>query len=256
MADSIFQLKWYCSTGVWPRGAQVRARWGRSLSPLSSTKTMVCPCFCAFFKLRPALLLPAPDGHLVPLQRPPRRTLATPAQLPQQSPHVGRMVLDGALAADQFSHATRRPQAGGVSQRFRPLLQPLLQALHIRRTQSRLASGPSGLLQPGATALLQLLRPAAHRLPMHAHAARHLGLVQTLRQQPRRFQPAPLQRCKIPFHSGWISHGREHSRGIQECHYIMQISLGGPPGILCAQGRTARERKVSPCWSGRSRFFV
>ena len=39
MADSSFQLKWYCSTGVCPFGAQVRQRCGRSLSPLSSTKT-------------------------------------------------------------------------------------------------------------------------------------------------------------------------------------------------------------------------
>src|SRR3989442_9807224 len=53
MADSIFQLKWYCSTGVCPRGAQVRQRCGRSLNPLSSTKTIVRPSFLAFF-LTPA----------------------------------------------------------------------------------------------------------------------------------------------------------------------------------------------------------
>src|SRR6516225_4994680 len=53
MADNVFQLKWYCSTGVWPRGAHVRQRCGRSLSPLSSMKTMVRPSFLAFF-LTPA----------------------------------------------------------------------------------------------------------------------------------------------------------------------------------------------------------
>src|SRR6202171_285706 len=53
IADRVFQLKWYCSTGVCPRGAQVRQRWGRSLSPLSSMKTMIRPCFLAFF-LTPA----------------------------------------------------------------------------------------------------------------------------------------------------------------------------------------------------------
>src|SRR5271167_3732138 len=49
MADSVFQLKWYCSTGVCPRGAQVRQRCGRWLSPLSSMKTIVRPSFLAFF---------------------------------------------------------------------------------------------------------------------------------------------------------------------------------------------------------------
>ena len=49
----IVQLKWYCRTGVWPRGAHVRQRCGRSLSPLSSMKTMVRPSFLAFF-LTPA----------------------------------------------------------------------------------------------------------------------------------------------------------------------------------------------------------
>jgi hypothetical protein len=37
------------STGVCPRGAQVRTRWGRSLSPLSSIKTMVRRSLSAFF---------------------------------------------------------------------------------------------------------------------------------------------------------------------------------------------------------------
>jgi hypothetical protein len=29
VAESSFQLKWYCNTGVCPRGAQMRTRWGR-----------------------------------------------------------------------------------------------------------------------------------------------------------------------------------------------------------------------------------
>jgi hypothetical protein len=33
-----YQLKSYCSTAVCQRGAQVRTRWGRSLSPFWSTK--------------------------------------------------------------------------------------------------------------------------------------------------------------------------------------------------------------------------
>ena len=43
---------WACrSTGVCPRGAHVRLRCGLSLSPDSSRKTMVRPCFWAFFLL-------------------------------------------------------------------------------------------------------------------------------------------------------------------------------------------------------------
>jgi hypothetical protein len=53
MADNIFQLKWYCRTGAWPRGAHVRQQCRRSLNPLSSMKTMVRPSFLAFF-LTPA----------------------------------------------------------------------------------------------------------------------------------------------------------------------------------------------------------
>jgi hypothetical protein len=34
ITDSCFQLKLYCSTGVSPRGAQVRARQGRSSDPI------------------------------------------------------------------------------------------------------------------------------------------------------------------------------------------------------------------------------
>ncbi len=39
--DNCFQLKLYCNTGVWPLGAHVVTRVGRSESPDSSIKTMV-----------------------------------------------------------------------------------------------------------------------------------------------------------------------------------------------------------------------
>ena len=49
VADSVFHLKRYCSTGVCPRGANIRQRCGRSLNPLSSMKTMVRTSFWAVF---------------------------------------------------------------------------------------------------------------------------------------------------------------------------------------------------------------
>jgi hypothetical protein len=45
----VCQLKLYWMTGVWPRGAQVRSTVGRSETPDSSMKTMVCPRRAAFF---------------------------------------------------------------------------------------------------------------------------------------------------------------------------------------------------------------
>ena len=101
MADSVFQLKWYCSTEVWPRGAQVRQRCGRSLSPLSSMKTMVRPSFLAFFLTLAALLLPVPDLLLVSFQGASRRSRATPTQLPQDAPGLRGIVLHLAFVLDQ-----------------------------------------------------------------------------------------------------------------------------------------------------------
>src|SRR5713226_6245081 len=110
MADKVFQLKWYCNTGVCPFGAHVRQRCGLWLNPLSSTKTMMRPCFWAFFNLRPALLFPSPDGLLVPLQSSSHRPLATPTQLPQNAPSLRGMVAHPAFLLDQVRHPPRRPQ--------------------------------------------------------------------------------------------------------------------------------------------------
>jgi hypothetical protein len=54
--------------------------------------------------------------------------------------------------------------------------------------------------------LLKLAGPAADRLPVHAHAARNLGLAELLPQQSRRRQPPPFQGSEIAPHSCWISH--------------------------------------------------
>jgi hypothetical protein len=40
MAETCFQSKWNCTTGVQPLGAQVRTRVGRSDRPDSSMKTI------------------------------------------------------------------------------------------------------------------------------------------------------------------------------------------------------------------------
>jgi hypothetical protein len=47
--DSRVQLKWWCSTGVWPLGAQVDLTEGRRLNPDSSWKTIQAPRRLALF---------------------------------------------------------------------------------------------------------------------------------------------------------------------------------------------------------------
>src|SRR5713101_1385286 len=112
MADSIFQLKWYCSTGVCPRGAQVRQRCGRSLGPLSSRKTIVRPSFLAFF-LTPANVSASTSGSsLHPAPAPASGTLTAPSQLPQDAPSLRGMIADPAFLLDQLRHPPRRPQTG------------------------------------------------------------------------------------------------------------------------------------------------
>jgi hypothetical protein len=70
IAESWFQGKLSCRTGVLPLGAKVRTRRGRSLTPDSSMKTMVRPSLAPFFYCRPTLLLPMQDRGCACLPRP------------------------------------------------------------------------------------------------------------------------------------------------------------------------------------------
>src|SRR3990172_2341967 len=143
-ADSVFHVKWYCSTGVCPRGAKVRLRCGRSLNPDSSMKTMVRPCFWAFFLLRPAHSLPAANRFLIPFQGASHGSLATPSQFPENPPDVDVRVPDPAFAFDQIGHAPTGPQPRLISQRFRPPLQPFHDPSAVGGAQSWLATGATG----------------------------------------------------------------------------------------------------------------
>jgi hypothetical protein len=65
-----------------------------------------------FFRGRPDVLFPIADGCFVPLPRPPRGTLAAPAQLLfQDPPHVPGMVLHLELLANDLRNAIQGPQA-------------------------------------------------------------------------------------------------------------------------------------------------
>src|SRR5215471_17676645 len=112
----VFQWKWYCSTGVRPRGAQVRQRCGRWLNPLSSMKTIVRPSVWAFFNLWPALAFPPLDADFVAFQRPAGGSLHTPVQLAKDLPDMPGMIEDLKLLRDQIRHSVTSPQGCLIAQ--------------------------------------------------------------------------------------------------------------------------------------------
>ena len=85
------------------------------------------------------LLFPCTDFFLTPFQRPARRTLATPIQLPQDAPGLRRVILHSAFSLNQISHAPGCPQLGLKAQRMGPAFQTLLDTLRVLSTQPRLA---------------------------------------------------------------------------------------------------------------------
>src|SRR5215469_6689040 len=132
------------------------------------------PTFLAgfFFNLQPGLLFPLADFLLTPLQRPARRTLATPAQLPQNAPSLRRVTLHPTFPFDQISHAPGCPKCGLKTKRLRPTFQASLDALQVLGAQTRFAPGATRLAQRPLAALFQLPRPTAYRLPMRSHPPR------------------------------------------------------------------------------------
>src|SRR5271165_7270264 len=104
MMDKLFQLKVSCSKGVCPRGAQVRTRVGRVLSPLSSTNTIWRPCRSAFFYRGPLHPPPLSDGFLVSFDRAAFGPLTTETQGPEKSPDMSGVVLHSGQVFDEAGH--------------------------------------------------------------------------------------------------------------------------------------------------------
>ena len=134
---------------------------------------------------------------------------------------MDRRVLDPSLAFNQIRHAPRRPQARAVPEGFGTTEQPALDALPVRRGQLRRPPGARGALQSLATARGQLLDPATDRLAMDAHAPGHFRGGDPLLEQPSRPKASPFQFLAILFHPGWMSHARQYSAVVAECHYVM-----------------------------------
>ena len=167
---------------------------------------MVRLSFWAFFNLHPALFLPFPDLGFIPLEGPTHGPLATPAQLPQDAPSLGRVVAHSTFFFDQVRHSPGGPQTGFVAQCFGAALQSAFDASQVCGTQAWLAPSAPGLLQGLLSARGQLLGPATHRLPMHTHLPGHFRLRNALPQQPCG-EPAPLfQFLEVPPNTFWVSH--------------------------------------------------
>jgi len=80
-SETFFQLRKRClSTGVCPRGAQVRCTNGVKVTPDSSTNTSLARRRVTFFDPRPVLGDPGGDGCVVPFDRFELRLLAREAQ--------------------------------------------------------------------------------------------------------------------------------------------------------------------------------
>src|SRR5436305_4967467 len=66
-----------------------------------------------FFYPRPFLAAPTLDLGFVSLARPLLGLLATPPQLSQQPPHMGRMIGHSEVFLNHYRHARTRPQVRG-----------------------------------------------------------------------------------------------------------------------------------------------
>lgn len=160
----------------------------------------------AFFNSRPRHLLPVPDRLLITFQRPPDRTLASPAKFAQDAPDVVLVVAHPAKLLDEAAYPTGGPQSADKAARLGPALERALKRTQLRRAELCRTAGACGLAQTPQPRFAQLPRPAADRLPMYAHRTRHLRLTEPLAQQARRLQPSPFQGFEVPPHSCWITH--------------------------------------------------
>ena len=177
-------MKWYGSTGVSPRGAQVRQRCGRWLHPLSSLKTIVRPSFRAFFPGGPALLLPLLDGSLVALQGSAHRLWRAPLHLAKDLPHVPAMRADAKLVFAQVRHSITSPQRRFMAPMLWSLPQQPDQSLLVGGAEPALASRSCGLPQGRLPSCPILLPPTTHGLMANLQTASDLAMVQFLAEPP------------------------------------------------------------------------
>ena len=180
MTESCRQQKEKCSCGVQPRGAQVVVTLGRSLKPLSSTKTMVRPWRRAFFKGRPRVLFPVGDGGLVTLEGAALGLLHAPAQGPEHPPQMAGMQPHPASALQHAGDAGQRPQLVEEAMRLRTLFERPAQLLLVRGRQLGRFAQWAALPRPAGLGLAPR-RPLADGCRSDPQPPCHFGLWDRLR---------------------------------------------------------------------------
>ena len=141
--EAFFQPNRCRSTGVSPRGDQVRRTGGISETADSSNKTRQADSAAAPFDPRPLLLHPALDRLLVPFAGPPLGPLQAPAQaLAQDHPDMAGVIADPGELGDHHRHPLQGPQVGVEPIGHRPRQQRLLDLGELGIRQ--LWSGPVG----------------------------------------------------------------------------------------------------------------
>lgn len=181
MTDNCFQLKLYCSTGGWPRGAQVRARQGRSERPDSSMKRIARPCRAAIF-LVPATSWPSRFGS------PSRRAGAAPGRsvVARSSP--------APAAAARPTAPSAVPQCAARSA-GQSAARPTTRSGSLRLSRTTKMLGPPQRLEPTRP---PLMLPARHGRPCDPDPARHLRLRHAGCEQPPTSSAASLPILQSP----------------------------------------------------------
>src|SRR5712691_5533974 len=236
MADSIFQLKWYCSTGVCPRGAQVRQRCGRSLNPLSSMKTMVRPSLWAFFSspanasastaasfLRP---VPAPAPLDAGSSSP---TAAECARLARHGSGPRIPLRSGGPRATRSTNWCRSPELVAHASARARCAADLPDANAVCAQPVPLSSGravrPAGVAAPSGSLTADALPPGWPLPPEELPAA-------TAEPRVSVAAPVPENLAELLLGFPWT----DHSRRRPECHYIIQcliVNSGGRDCFCC-----------------------
>ena len=169
-------------------------------------KTIVRPCFRAFFNGRPSLALPAADGLFVAFAGSADGPLRAPVERPQDLPDMALVIAHAELVGDQTSHPRTAPQRRREAVRFGAFEQHRLQAFQLHGVQPRLTAGAAGLAQPGFAVTPVSSQPLADALPRDLQSPRCLGLTTALLDQPDRFETALLQGLEIPPYAFCVSH--------------------------------------------------
>src|SRR5215211_2731069 len=245
--DARFHLNRWRTTGVQPRGAQVRRVTGSSETPDSSQKTMTALRRRAFLPdPRPVALHPPLDGLLVTLDGPAGGTLQPPAQpTAQQLPHVPGMVGDPGHLLDHRSDALKGPVVGVEAMRPGALSERLADCLKLSIGQARGVAGRASAAQRLRPTRAPAPMPAADVLPRDTELVGDLGLGAAGGEQLAGLQTdtfeglAVTQTAGVAAVGGW-SHAAMLPGQPRSCHRKGRTSLirRAPPAVR--QRRTDR----------------